>query len=160
MKKSAQGKGQNPLLAQNKKAFVDYEILEKIEAGIILSGPEVKSARAGQVNLKGSFVEVTDRLEAFTRNIHISPYKQAASQQLGYDPTRRRKLLLNKKEILALKSRLDTEGMTCVPLDFHMSRNHIKITIGVCRGKKKYDRRAELKKKAQTLEIKRALKRY
>lgn len=146
------------ILAQNKKAFADYEVLEKLEAGIVLTGPEVKSARAGQVNLKGSFVEVTDKLETFTRNIHISPYKQAT--QTDYDPTQKRKLLLKRQEILALKNQLDTKGITVVPLDFHLSGNRIKVLIGICRGKKKYDRRAELKKKAQTLEIKRALKKY
>jgi SsrA-binding protein len=146
------------ILAQNKKAYADYEILEKIEAGIVLTGPEVKSARASQVNLKGSFVEVTERLEAFTRNIHISPYKQA--QQKEYNPTHRRKLLLGKNEILTLKSQLETKGFTVVPLDFHLNNNRIKVLIGVCRGKKKYDRRNELKKKAQNLEIKRALKKY
>jgi SsrA-binding protein len=146
------------ILAQNKKAFAEYEILEKMEAGIVLTGPEVKSARASQVNLKGSFVEVTPRIEAFTRNIHISPYKQATQE--GYDPTHKRKLLLSKKEILELKAQLDTKGTTIVPLDFHLSNNRIKVTIGICRGKKKYDRRADLKKKAQMMEIKRAIKRY
>jgi SsrA-binding protein len=148
------------LLAQNKKAYADYEILEKIEAGIVLTGPEVKSVRASQVNLKGSFVEITARQEALTRNIHISPYKQAQAQQTDYDPTHKRKLLLSKKEIMSLQSQLDTEGVTCVPLDLHLNNNRIKVLIGICRGKKKYDRRNELKKKAQNLEIKRALKRY
>lgn len=145
-------------LAQNKKAFADYEILEKIEAGIVLTGAEVKSVRGAHVNLKGSFVEISPRLEAFVRNIHISPYKMAP--QTGYDPTHKRKLLLNKKEILQIKAHLDTKGFTVVPLDFHLTGNRIKLLIGVCRGKKKYDRRNELKKKAQNLEIKRALKRY
>jgi len=146
------------VLSQNKKAFAEYEILEKIEAGIVLNGPEVKSARAGQINLKGSFVEISPKLEAFTRNIHISPYKMAP--QAGYEPTRKRKLLLSKKEILQLKTHLDTKGFTIVPLDFHLNNNHIKVLIGVCRGKKQYDRRNELKKKAQNLEINRTLKRY
>jgi SsrA-binding protein len=149
---------QSNTLAQNKKAFVDYEILEKLEAGIALTGPEVKSARASQVNLKGSFVEVSEKLEAWVRNIHISAYKQA--NETDYNPTRKRKLLLNKKEILAIKANLETKGQTVVPLDFHLSRNNIKVTIGVCRGKKKYDRREELKKKSQNLEIKRTLKHF
>ena len=123
-----------------------------------MSGPEVKSVRAAQVNLKGSFVEISPKLEAFTRNIHISPYKQATQE--GYDPTHKRKLLLNKKEILEIKSYLDTKGFTVVPLDFHLSGNRIKVQIGICRGKKKHDRREDLKQKAQNLEIKRTLKRY
>ncbi len=143
-------------LAQNKKAYADYEILEKIEAGIVLSGAEVKSTRAGQVNLKGSYIEVDPDGQAYTRNIHISPYKQAPNPD--YNPTRRRKLLLHAKEISKLQTQLDTKGVTVVPLDFHLTRNHIKITIGICRGKKKYDRREELKKRDQNIEIKRALK--
>ena len=157
MKKQPHNKQSN-FLAQNKKAFVDYEIMEKIVAGIVLTGPEVKSARASQINLKGSFVEVSAKLEVWTRNIHISPYKQA--NQTDYNPTRKRKLLLNKKEILEIKKFLETKGFTVVPLDFHLSGNHIKVTIGICRGKKKYDRRDELRKKSQNLEIKRTLKHY
>jgi len=160
------------LLSQNKKAFADYEILEKIEAGIVLNGAEVKSVRASQVNLKGSFVEVNytqsatskkgkqsrAHPEAFVRNIHISPYKQAPNP--SYNPTAKRKLLLHQKEILKIASELETKGVTAIPLDFHLSHNRIKLTIGICRGKKKYDRREELKKKSQNLEIKRALKNF
>lgn len=145
-------------LAQNKKAFAEYEVLEKLEAGIVLSGAEVKSVRDSQINLKGSFVEVSAAGEAWTRNIHISPYKQ--SPQKDYSPTQKRKLLLHKKEILNLLKNLETKGVTIIPLDFHLNRNRIKVTIGICRGKKKYDRREELKQKAQNLEIKRTLKRY
>ncbi|MFA5829879.1 MAG: SsrA-binding protein SmpB [Candidatus Gracilibacteria bacterium] len=167
-------KGKNSILAQNKKAFAEYEILEKFEAGIVLSGAEVKSVRASHANLKGSFVEVTAHhkntkninknapsaitLEALVRNVHISPYKQAP--QLGYSPTQKRKLLLHHKEILKLKNHLDTKGTTIVPLDFHLSHNHIKMQLGICQSKKKHDRRNELKKKAQNLEISRALKKY
>ncbi len=146
------------VLAQNKKAFVLYEILEKLETGIVLTGPEVKSLRAGQANLKGSFVEISDKNEVWTRNIHISPYKQASHSD--YDPTEKRKLLLHASEIEKLKKQLETKGVTIVPLDFHLSHNRIKLTIGICRGKKKYDRRDDLKKKAQNLEINRALKHY
>lgn len=159
----------NPILAQNKKAFADYEILEKMEAGIVLNGAEVKSVRGGHANLKGAFVEIvyrasekgsskTPSAEAYVRNIHISPYKQAP--QKDYDPTAKRKLLLHEKEILKLASELETKGTTVVPLDFHLTNNRIKLTIGLCRGKKKYDRREELKKKAQNLDISRALKRF
>lgn len=145
------------ILSQNKKAYADYEVMEKLEAGIELSGPEVKSVRAGQSNLKGSYVEVKNG-EAWAKNIHISPYKQAANQQKEYEPARKRKLLFHKKEILQLETNLNEKGISAIPLDFHLSRNRIKLTIGVCRGKKKYDRRNELKKKAQNLEIRRTLK--
>jgi SsrA-binding protein len=151
-------KASSKTLAQNKKAFADYEILEKIEAGIQLSGPEVKSVRAGQANLKGSYIETTKKGEAFTRNIHISPYKQASAQQTDYNPTQRRKLLLHKNEIHKLEETTNDKGTTIVPLDFHLKGNHIKLTIGICRGKKKHDRRNELKKKSQELEIRRTLK--
>ena len=146
------------MLAQNKKAFAEFEILEKFEAGIVLTGGEVKSVRGGHANLKGSHVEVSDKDEAWVRGVHISPYKPA--QQSDYNPTARRKLLLNKKEILQIKVELDTKGIAAVPLDLHLRGNHIKITVGLCRGKKKHDRRDELKKKAQNLDIKRALKKY
>lgn len=147
-------------LARNKKAFADYEILEKIEAGIELTGPEVKSARLGQANLKGSHIEVSKKPEAFVRGIHISPYKQASGQQKDYNPTRTRRLLLHKSEINKLIGQLDQKGQTVVPLDLHLKGNRIKLTIGICRGKKKHDRRQELKKKSQDLEVRRNLKKY
>lgn len=153
----AQKTGSN-ILAQHKKAFADFEILEKIETGIQLSGPEVKSVRKGNANLKGSHVEITKNGEPFARNIHVSPYKPAAGQQTDYNPTRRRKLLLHKKEISRLEKQLNTSGITIVPLDFHLRNNRIKVTIGICRGKKKHDRREELKKRSQDLDIRRALK--
>jgi len=150
-------KAQNSLLAQNKKALADYEIQEKLEAGVVLSGPEVKSVRLGHANLKGSFVEIHNG-EALARNIHISPYKFAPTP--GYQPDQKRKLLLSRNQIINLQKELDTKGTTIIPLDLHLSHNYIKMTIGICTTKKKWDRRDELKKKAQNLEIKRALKRY
>lgn len=150
-------KAQNSFLAQNKKAFADYEVREKIEAGIVLSGPEVKSVRLGHANLKGSFVEISGG-ECFARNIHISPYKHAPNP--AYKPDQRRKLLLNRNQIVNLQKELDTKGTTVVPLDLHLSHNYIKMTIGICVAKKKWDRRNELKKKAQNIEIRRTLKRY
>lgn len=146
-------------LAQNKKAFAEYEVLEKIEAGIELTGPEVKSVRAGQTNLKGSYIEIQNG-EAFTNNIHISPYKQAQNQQTTYDPTRPRRLLLHKQEIEKLDAKISEKGTTVIPLDFHLSHNRIKLTLGICRGKKQHDRRNELKKRSQDLEIRRELSKY
>ncbi len=135
-----------------------YEILEKLETGIVLSGAEVKSIRAHQVNLKGSFVEISNRNEVWTRNIHISPYKQAP--QADYSPTQKRKLLLHKIQIEKLKKGLEIKGTSIIPLDFHLSHNRIKLTIGVCQSKKKHDRRNELKKRSQDLEVRRTLKKY
>lgn len=154
----AQKSPSNPILAQNKKVFFDYEVLKKLEAGMSLTGAEVKSVRAGHSNLKGAYVEISPHDEAIVRGIHISPYKMAP--QADYDPARRRKLLLHKNEILQIKAELDTKGITVVPLDFHLSHNKIKMTIGICKGKKKHDRRDDLKKKAQNLDIQRALKNY
>ncbi len=145
-------------LAQNKKAFVDYEIKEKLEAGIVLTGAEVKSVRLGHASLKGSFVEISEKNEAFVRNLYISPYKQAAIKD--YLPERKRKLLLKQKEIIDLGSQLKTKSIIVIALDLHLSRNRIKVTLGLCKAKKKYDRREDLKKKAQNLEIDRALKKY
>jgi len=145
------------MLAQNKKAFVEYEVQEKIEAGIVLTGPEVKSVRLGQANLKGSFVEITEG-QVYTRNMSITAYKQAPTP--GYDPGQPRKLLLSRMQIIKLQKELDTKGTTIIPLDLHLSHNYIKMTIGICVSKKKWDRRNELKTKAQNLEINRALKRY
>ncbi len=145
------------ILSQNKKAFVDYEVQEKLEAGVVLTGAEVKSVRLGHANLKGSFVEITNG-ETFVRNMHISAYKQAPNPD--YKPDQRRKLLLSRNQIINLQKELDTKGTTIVPLDLHLSHNYIKMTIGICTPKKKWDRRNELKKKAQNLEIRRTLKKY
>ena len=144
-------------IAQNKKAFVDYEIKEKLEAGIVLTGAEVKSD-LGHASLKGSFVEISEKNEAFVRNLYISPYKQAAIKD--YLPERKRKLLLKQKEIIDLGSQLKTKSIIVIALDLHLSRNRNKVTLGLCKAKKKYDRREDLKKKAQNLEIGRALKKY
>jgi len=147
------------ILSQNKKAYAEFEVLEKIEAGIELTGPEVKSIRASQANLKGSYIEV-EKGQAYTKNIHVSAYKQASQQQLAYDPLRRRRLLLHKLEIAKIDEKISEKGITVIPLDFHLSHNRIKMLIGICRGKKKHDRRNELKKKAQDLEVRRSLKQY
>jgi len=151
---------QSSTLAKNKKAFADFEVIEKYEAGIALTGPEVKSVRAGHSNLKGSYAEITKKKELYAKGIHVSPYKPAVQQQKEYSPVRKRKLLLHKKEIEKLETELNEKGTTLIPLDLHLSKNKIKLTIGVCRGKKKHDRRNELKKRAQNIDINRALKNY
>ena len=144
------------ILAKNKKALHDYEVLEKFVAGIVLHGYEMKALRVGQVNLKGSYVSLKSG-EAWAKNIHISPYKHASIKD--YDPTRPRKLLLTKKEIAKLTSQESQKGITIVPLDIHLKNNLAKMSIGVCRGKKLHDKRADLKKKAQQKEINQTIKR-
>lgn len=144
-------------LAKNKKAFHDYEVLEKFEAGIVLKGYEVKALRTGQCNMKGSYVSLKSG-EAFTKNLHISLYKHASVT--GYDPLAPRKLLLSKKEIQKLSSAESQKGTTIVPLDLHLKNNLVKMTIGICRGKKLHDKRSDLKKKAQNKEIAQTLKNF
>ncbi len=143
------------IITKNKKAYHDYEILEKLEAGIILSGPEVKSAKTGHINLKGSYVIISNE-EAHLLNSHIAPYKFANLSD--YNPTRTRKLLLHNKEINHLIGKLQTKGISLVPLQVYIKNNLIKIEIGVARGKKKYDKREDIKKKEAKRKIQRALK--
>jgi SsrA-binding protein len=143
------------IFAENKKARFNYEILEEFESGIILSGPEVKSIRAGQISLKESFATVMGG-ELYLTNAHISPYKPAG--KVDYNPTKSRKLLLKKSEIIKLIGRAQAEGNTLIPLKVYDKNGLIKVEIGLGKGKKKYDKRESIKKREQDREIKRALK--
>ena len=143
--------------SKNKKAFHDYEILEKYEAGIVLTGEEVKSVRNGQANLKGSFVDIFGD-EAFLNEAHISRYKFSSNKD--YSPTRKRKLLLHIKEILKISQAIAQKGVTAIPMEFYGKGNLIKMEIGICSGKKLYDKRETLKKRDQEMEIKIQLKRW
>lgn len=143
-------------IAKNKKAYFDLDILDTFDAGIVLQGGEVKAIRQNKINLKGSFIS-TNGKDVFAENIHISPYQ--AKNQPSYNPKRKRKILLNRKEINKLIGTLNGKGVTVVPLEIYFKRNLIKVKIGIGQGRKKYDKRALLKKKAQDLEIKKALKR-
>ncbi|PIY96271.1 MAG: SsrA-binding protein [Candidatus Kerfeldbacteria bacterium CG_4_10_14_0_8_um_filter_42_10] len=146
-----------PSLAKNKRAFFDYEILDKWEAGLVLSGPEVKSAKAGQINLKGSFVSIVDE-KPMLINCHIAAYQSAKDSQKDYDPTRTRKLLLNKKEIGSLIGKTGQKGLTLLPLAVYTKKGLVKVEIGLGRGKRKQDKRETLKKRATDREIRRALR--
>ncbi|EKD48076.1 MAG: SsrA RNA (tmRNA)-binding protein [uncultured bacterium] len=141
----------------NKKALHDYEVLNKLEAGLILAGHEAKSIRNGGATLKGSYITIKNS-GIFTQNLSISRYKYASITD--YDPKRPRQLLLSKKEIEYLTSQENQKGVTIIPLDIHFKNNFAKMTIGICRGKKLYDKRVTLKKKADDLEIKHALKKF
>ncbi|MFA6918123.1 MAG: SsrA-binding protein SmpB [Candidatus Gracilibacteria bacterium] len=143
-------------LVKHKKAFHDYEILEAYEAGIVLTGEEVKSIRAGQINLKGSFVDTFNE-EAFLNGAHVSRYKYTANK--AYEPTRKRKLILHNKEILKIGESINQKGVTAVPLEIYLKKGLIKVSIGICRGKKLYDKRESLKKRETEREIQRQLKR-
>ncbi len=135
------------IAAQNKKAYHDYFILETYEAGIELFGTEVKSIRASAVNMKDSYCFI-EKGEMFMSGVHISPYEKG--NIFNKDPLRIRKLLMHKKEILKLFGQVGTEGVTLVPLKMYFAGSKVKVEIGLCKGKKLYDKRdSEAKKQAQ-----------
>ena len=145
-----------PTLATNKHAFHNYQVLDEYEAGIILSGSEVKSVKSGQINLKGSYATMQEN-ELWLINCHISPY-QLSSSQRDYDPEQKRKLLLHKKELDGLIGKLKTKGLTLMPVSVYTKGGLIKIKIGVCRGKKAHDKREIIKKRESDIKIRRMLK--
>jgi SsrA-binding protein len=143
------------LVASNKKAFHDYFILEKLEAGIVLLGTEVKSIREGRINLKDSYAMVRDG-EPFLINCHISPYSHGNRE--NHDPTRARKLLLHQKEIRKLIGKTQEKGLTLVPLRVYLARGRVKVELGVARGKKEYDKRETERRKEVDRETRAAMK--
>ena len=145
------------LLADNRKARADFEILQTFQAGIELQGSEVKSIRAGRVNLRDAFARVR-RGEVYLLNMHISPLAQSHGQVFGHDPTRDRKLLMHRSEIRKLIGSIDEKGLTLVPLKMYLKDGWIKVDLGIARGKKLYDKREDLKKKEAKREIERATK--
>lgn len=136
--------------AQNKKARHDYFVIETYEAGIVLSGTEVKSVRAGTVNMKDSYCYIEDG-EIYVTGVHISPYEKG--NIFNRDPLRVRKLLMHKKEILKLFMEVGKEGYTIVPLSMYFSGKNVKVEIGLCKGKKLYDKRETEAKKAEARDI-------
>lgn len=148
-------KGTVKVVAQNRKANHDYFIEETFEAGMVLQGTEIKSIRAGRVNIKDSFARVQNG-EVFVHNMHISPYEQG--NRYNHDPLRTRKLLLHKKQIDQLIGFTKEQGYTLVPLKIYLKNGYAKLLLGVGRGKKKYDKREDLKKKAAKREIERAFR--
>lgn len=143
-------------LIQNKKAYFNYEILEKMEAGIELLGFEVKSLKKGQGSLEGSHITVRGQ-EVFVINMQIPPY-QPANTPKDYDPIRNRRLLLTKKEIGRLSGEENQKGLTIVPLSVYTKSRKLKLEIAIVRGKKKYDKREGIKKRDTEREIRRSLK--
>ena len=142
-------------IAQNKKAYHDYFILDKYEAGIALYGTEVKSVRLGSVNLKDAYCEIKNG-EMFARGIHISPYEKG--NIFNRDPLRDKKLLMHKREIIRLFSKIKEDGLTLVPLSMYFSGSHVKVEIGLCQGKKLYDKRESDAKRQSARDIDRAMK--
>lgn len=129
---------------RNKKAYYDYAILEEIEAGIVLTGTEIKSVRKGSVDLKDSYVLIRNR-EACLLNLYIAPYFEG--NQFNHEERRTRTLLLHKREIMKLKASVLQQGVTLIPLKLYFKKNHVKILIGVCKGKKLFDKRESIKKR-------------
>jgi SsrA-binding protein len=151
----AKDKGEK-VVATNRKAFHDYHIEDKLEAGIVLRGTEVKSLREGLVNLRDSYASV-DRGEIFLHNCHINPYSHG--NILNHEPLRPRKLLLHQKEINQLIGKTQQKGLTLIPLRIYFSqRGHAKVELALARGKKQYDRRATIKEREAGREVERAMK--
>ena len=146
----AEKKTQGKIISQNKKAYHDYFVDEKYEAGIALYGTEVKSLRAGAVNLKDSYCEVKNG-ELFAIGVHISPYEKG--NIFNREPLRDKKLLMHKKEILKLHALVGQQGYTLVPLSLYFSGKNVKMELGVCKGKKLYDKREDAAKKAEARDI-------
>ncbi|GGB36031.1 SsrA-binding protein SmpB [Virgibacillus dakarensis] len=148
-------KGIGKTIAQNKKASHDYFIEDTYEAGIVLQGTEIKSIRAGRINLKDAHARI-DRGEVKLINMHIATYEQG--NRFNHDPTRTRKLLLHRKEIDKLIGLTQQQGYALVPLKVYIKNGVAKILIGLGRGKKKYDKREDLKRKQMKRDIDRAIK--
>lgn len=146
---------ENKVVTVNKKAFHEYHIFETYQAGIVLTGTEIKSIRAGKINLKDSFAKLENG-ELWLYNCHISPY--AMGNIYNHEPERKRKLLLNKQEIRKLIGKTKESGYTLVPLKLYMSNGWAKIEFGLAKGKKLYDKREALAKKAVSRDIERAMK--
>jgi len=143
-------------LAFNKRANFDYEISDKYEAGLVLTGPEVKSVKMGHISLKESFVTAKGT-ELYLTNAHITPYKHAGEIK-NYDPTRPRKLLLRSTEIKHLTGKIRIKGLTLVPIRVYTKKRLLKLEFGVGKGKKKYDKRETISKREVERNIKRELK--
>ncbi|MBE9014625.1 SsrA-binding protein SmpB [Chroococcidiopsis sp. CCALA 051] len=146
------------VLSDNRKARFLYDILETYEAGLQLMGTEVKSIRAGKVNLQDGYALIRNG-EAWLINVHISPYT-SSSQYFNHDPRRTRKLLLHRQEIRKLIGKVEQQGLTLVPLKLYLKRGLVKISIGLAKGKKLHDKREDLKRRQDQREIQRAMKNY
>lgn len=140
---------------KNRKAFHDYSILERLEAGLVLQGTEVKAIREGKINIKEAYCNFVDG-ELYLMQTHISDYSHSGYEH--HDPVRPRKLLLNKKELTKLRKKRDEQNLTIVPLSLYWSGNHIKVEIGLAKGKKNYDKRQDIAKRDERRNIDRQMK--
>ena len=145
-------------ITRNRKAYYEYEIIDKVEAGLVLKGTEVKSIRAGKINLQDGWVEITEEGEAILRQVHISPYSYG--NIFNHEPQRPRQLLLKKDQIIRIQQKIEQKGMTLVPLAVYIKGQWVKISLGLGKGKKLHDKRQHLKEKTSQQDMERALKKY
>ncbi len=143
------------IIAQNKKARFDYFVEEKYECGIVLEGTEVKSVKEGSVSFQDSFAEIQNG-ELWMRNFHISEYKY--SSVFNHNPDRIKKLLVHKEELKRIQRKVEEKGFTLIPLDFYLKNGRVKLTLGVCKGKKQYDKRAAIKERDVNRDLQREFK--
>jgi SsrA-binding protein len=144
------------IVARNRKARHDYEIVSSLEVGIELKGSEIKSIREGKVNLKGSYAAFDSNGELWVIDMHVAEYANARDNHV---PDRRRKLLAHSHELSRLRRSIEEKGVTLVPLDVHMERGRAKIQLGICRGKRQYDKRRQIAEREQKRRIQAAIKR-
>jgi SsrA-binding protein len=145
------------IVARNRKARHEYEIMETFEAGLVLKGPEAKSLREGKVGFQDAYARLEGG-EVWLHSLHISPYEQA--NRYNEDPLRPRKLLLNRHEIRRLIGKVEEKGLTLIPLEVYFRRGYAKITLALARGRKTYDKREKLKRKTQEEEARKAMEPY
>ncbi len=143
------------IIAQNKKARFNYTVEDTYECGIVLEGTEVKSVKAGNISFPDAFAEITDG-EVWVRNLHIAEYP--FSSVFNHNPDRKKKLLLHKEEIKRIRRKVEEKGYTLIPLDFYLKDGRVKVTLGVCKGKKLFDKRADIKERDVKREIARAFR--
>ncbi len=146
-------------LIKNKKAYYDYNILEEFEAGLVLSGAEVKAIKLGHLSIKGAFISLKGK-KVLLKNMHVSRYKLAGQKQKAYNPDQDRELLLKKKEIQYLHGKMTMKGLTIIPISVYTTRRLIKVKIALVKGKKKFDKREAMKKKDIQRNLKQKLKNY
>lgn len=144
------------VIAKNKRARHDYHVVDSVEAGVVLKGTEVKSVRLGKVQLVDGYVKVQDG-ELYLYGAHISPYEQG--NRFNVDPRRVRKLLMHRAEIVRLERQVMEKGMTLIPLSFYLKAGRVKVEVGVCRGKKSYDKRETIRGRDADRDMERAVRR-
>ncbi len=143
------------IIARNKRAFHDYEILDTIEAGIVLRGTEARSIRTGGSGLTGAYAAFDDSGQLWIIGMHVPEYSQARE---NHSPNRRRKLLAHRRELDRLRRRIDEKGLTLIPLDLHYTNGIVKVLLGLCRGRKEHDRREDIAKRDAQRRIESAMK--